>query len=312
MSDPIPPVQRKQQAGNLFGYRIRRKIGDGAWSRVYEVEDVRTHTAYALKHVISEGEKQDRYLDQLRAEWEIGRRLDHPAIRKLVDLKGDSKVGKLFGARSNELGLVMELIDATPLSDQPRPPMAQCLRVFADVAAGMLHMHLKGFVHTDMKPLNILYDPELQQTKIIDLGQAVKAGTKKPRLQGSAGFIAPEQARELKDGEEKLYEPVTEATDVFNLAATMYWILLRVHAPQSQHSSNKGLILPPERLGTAGPVHLADREIPETLSTLILECLDKVPGKRKAMPTVARVLDELATAAEAKAGMRQPAKGGAR
>jgi hypothetical protein len=53
--------------GTIFGYRVRKHIGDGAWSRVYEVEDVKTHTAYALKHVVSEGDKEDRYLDQLRA-----------------------------------------------------------------------------------------------------------------------------------------------------------------------------------------------------------------------------------------------------
>jgi hypothetical protein len=71
MSDTIPAAQRRMAKGTLFGYRVRKHIGDGAWSRVYEVEDLKSHTAYALKHVISEGDREDRYLDQLRAEWEV-------------------------------------------------------------------------------------------------------------------------------------------------------------------------------------------------------------------------------------------------
>ena len=52
MSDPVPAAKRKV-ARELFGYRVRRVIGDGAWSRVYEVEDTKAHRALALKHVIS-------------------------------------------------------------------------------------------------------------------------------------------------------------------------------------------------------------------------------------------------------------------
>ena len=52
-------------------------------------------------------------------------------------------------------------------------------------------MHQKGFVHADMKPNNILYTDD-RRTKVIDLGQAVKIGTTKERIQGTPGFIAPE------------------------------------------------------------------------------------------------------------------------
>ena len=223
MSIDLPPAQRKMAKGTLFGYRIRKHIGDGAWSRVYEVEDTKTHTAYALKHVVSEGEKQDRYLDQLRAEWEIGSKLDHPAMRKLVALEHQ---GTWLARNSRDLGLVMELIDAQPLSEQRRPSMPECLQIFRDVAGALMHMHAKGFVNADMKPLNILYTDD-RRTKVIDLGQAAKIGTQKVRLQGSPGFIAPEQATETrspktekpprggdKAKESKLYEPVTELTDV--------------------------------------------------------------------------------------------------
>ena len=294
MSATVPPAQRKIARGDLFGYRVRRVIGDGAWSRVYLVEDVKTHTAYALKHVVSEGEKEDRYLDQLRAEWEIGRQLEHPAIRKLVALEHQ---GTWLQRNSRDLGLVMELVDAQPLSEQARPPMGECLTVFLQVAEALMHMHAKGFVHADMKPLNILYTDD-RRTKVIDLGQAAKIGTQKLRLQGSPGYIAPEQATEARvekgSKHDKLFLPVTELTDVFNFAATMYWILMRQNAPQSQHSpASKSLVLPAERLGPLGPIHQVRPEVPQPLSVLIHECLELSPSKRRPMAWVAKVLQQL-------------------
>jgi serine/threonine-protein kinase len=162
-------------------------------------------------------------------------------------------------------------------------------------------MHAKGFVHADMKPLNILYTDD-RRTKVIDLGQAAKIGTMKARLQGSPGFIAPEQATEVraskdaKGKETKQYEPVTELTDVFNFGATMYWILTRLHSPATQHTPTaKTLVLPPERLGPGTPIHLGDRSVPEQLSVLIQDCLEKLPTRRKPMSWVLSQLEELST-----------------
>jgi serine/threonine-protein kinase len=296
MSSSIPAAQRKLVKGTIFGYRVRKHVGDGAWSRVYEVEDTKTHTAYALKHVISEGEKEDRYIDQLRAEWEIGSKLNHPAIRKLVALEHQ---GSWLARNSRDLGLVMELVDASPMSEQARPPIPECIKIFHDVASALAHMHAKGFVHADMKPLNILYTDD-RRTKVIDLGQAAKIGTMKARLQGSPGFIAPEQATEAtrrasdKAKDIKQYEPVTELTDVFNFGATMYWILTRLHSPASQHTpSAKTLTLPPERLGPGTPIHQTDRAVPEKLSLLIQDSLEKLPTRRKSMSWVLSELESL-------------------
>ena len=282
-------------AKELFGYRVRKVIGDGAWSRVYEVEDTKSHTAYALKQVISDGEKEERYLDQLRAEWRVGKALNHPAIRKLIALEGEGLLNKLFRTKSNELGLVMELIDAPPLSEYvnrgARPSMPECLRIFLEVASGLLHMHSKGFVHADMKPLNILYDADRRMTKIIDLGQAVDIGTQKIRLQGSPGYISPEQATEVKD---KVFAPVTEKTDVFNFGATMYSILARgKFAPQSQHTSDKRVRLEPELLGPRELMSLGDFDIKRDLSDLVSKCLVFEGAGRIPMDKVVRTLQAM-------------------
>jgi serine/threonine protein kinase len=293
MSDPVPAAKRKV-ARELFGYRVRRVIGDGAWSRVYEVEDTKAHRALALKHVVSEGEKEDRYVDQLRAEWEIGRKLDHPAIRKLLSFEGEGLLNKLFRAKSNDVGLVMELIDAPPLSDmmrqRMRPSIPECIAIFHDVASGLQHMHDKGFVHADMKPLNILYDRDRRLTKIIDLGQSVKIGTQKKRLQGSPGYISPEQTNEVSD---KLYEAVTPATDVFNFGATMYAILAYGKLAPAAQSKSKSVRIAEDELGPTGPLHASDRSIPEKLSMAVVGCLAQKPSDRTPMRKLIETLQSL-------------------
>ena len=291
MNGDAPAKNRKFTPGELLhGYRLRAVLGDGAFSRVYLAEDPKTHIAYALKHVVSTGEKEDRWVDQMRAEWEIGRKLDHPALRKIVDCKHEG----WFLKNSRDVALVLELIDAEPLSDQNRPAMGECIRIFRDVAAALCHMHEKGFVHTDMKPLNILYTDD-RRTKVIDLGQAAKVGTAKERIQGTPGYMAPEQAAR---------QPLDPQTDVFNFAATMYSVLLghrmiggsRVHlfAPQTAFRTNEAAARVDEaRLGPAEPIHRVDPQIPEQLSMLLLDCLEANPNKRKKMTWVLKVLQGL-------------------
>lgn len=272
------PGAQKRMEQQLFGYRILKHLGDGAASRVYAVRHPKTKQIWALKHVmLADTEKDQRYLDQVSQEYEISSKLDHPVIRKMHELcKERSGLFKV-----SALGLVMELVDATPLSEMPRPPMPQCVRVFLDVAHALQHMHERGFVHADMKPLNILIADD-GHVKVIDLGQACKIGTKKDRVQGTPGFLAPEQAAR---------DEITPQTDVFNLGATMWWTLLRDHAPQGRQAdgnsrhAGRGEPLSPRKL---------DSTIPEDLSVLILRCLEDKPYQRVKMAWVVRKLEEIA------------------
>lgn len=272
----VPGAQKRLEQ-QLFGYRILKHLGDGAASRVYAVRHPKTKQIWALKHVtLEDTEKDQRYLDQVTQEYDISAKLDHPVIRKMHELcKERSGLFKITG-----LGLVMELVDATPLSELPRPSMARCVEIFVDVAHALHHIHDRGFVHADMKPLNILVADD-GHVKVIDLGQACKIGTKKDRVQGTPGFLAPEQSSR---------EEISPQTDVFNFGATMWWTLLRDHAPQARGAdgSSRG-----PRGELPGPRKL-DPSIPEELSVLIQRCLEDKPYQRVKMAWVVRKLEEIA------------------
>jgi serine/threonine protein kinase len=129
-------------------------------------------------------------------------------------------------------------------------------------------------VHADMKPTNVLIT-EHEMVKVIDLGQACPIGTVKKRIQGTPGYMAPEQASR---------EAIDQRTDIFNLGAMMYWVLVRDVIPTAMPpSGGDASILSTLDLNDVPdptPPHEANPLIPKTLSNLILDCVDKDRAKR--------------------------------
>ena len=90
----------------LFGYRVVAKLGSGAASELYAVQDPKTKQVWALKHVLRHDEKGARFIEQVEQEHSIGSKLDHPNVR------GVSKVHrtrKLF--TTTEIGLLLDPAD---------------------------------------------------------------------------------------------------------------------------------------------------------------------------------------------------------
>ena len=67
----------------IFGHRVIAKIGTGAASQVFVVQDMKTKQVWALKQVVLAGEKSDRFIEQVEQEYAIGSKLDHVNIRAI-------------------------------------------------------------------------------------------------------------------------------------------------------------------------------------------------------------------------------------
>jgi serine/threonine-protein kinase len=249
----------------LFGYTVVDRLGEGAGSVIYAVTDPNTGQRYALKHVVRTTDKSIRFVEQLQNEYEVGRRIGHPVIRKSIDLK----IQRSLLWKTTEAALVMELVDGVPM-DVQLPDLPEMIEVFAQVAEGLGEMHKAELVHCDLKPANVLVCKG-NKAKLIDLGQACPVGTQKLRIQGTPDFISPEQVK---------CKPVTFATDMFNLGATMYWCLTGRKLPTlfnigkgENNLLSDALIPAPKTLNA---------QIPEPLSNLIMECVRINPAKRPA------------------------------
>jgi serine/threonine-protein kinase len=269
----------------LFGFKVVDKIGEGAASTVYAVMDTRTRQVMALKHVNRRSEKDQRFVEQMEQEYKVGSRLDHPNIRAIHRLLKNQKF--MFGPVT-DVALLMELVDAATLDVLPRPSAANIARYFAQGARALAHMHERGFVHADMKPSNMMVTED-GTVKIIDLGQACAIGSVKKRIQGTPGYIAPEQAHR---------QQITPLTDVYNYGATLYWVLLREEIPCALPSRNGkiGGALELAQLRLPQPPHEQDPRIPAELSALTMECIQINPEER--VQSVAEIGDRLDRIAE--------------
>ena len=260
----------------LFGYEVIEQLGEGAGSVVYAVASPLNGQIFALKHVVRKVEKDQRYIEQLENEFNVGKQINHPSLRRMVDFKANRT---LFG-KVTDAALVMELFDGHSLEAHQPHDLSELLDCFIATASALAALNDAGFVHCDLKPNNILRGND-GSVKVIDLGQACREGVAKPRIQGTPDFISPEQVH---------CKPVSKSTDVFNFGATLYWAVTHQKL-QTLFTLKKGenSFLLDDAIATPISINPA---LPVALSNLIMECVRTLPSKRPAdLHEVKRRLD---------------------
>lgn len=253
----------RSQPRKIGAYTVLAKLGEGAASTLYAVQHPKTKQVSALKFVEKTDDKSQRFLDQVEQEYAIGSKLNHESIRKIKKLVKQRKLLKV-----TSVSMIMELVDASTLDQKLPRNHQQAVDIFLQIAKGLGHMHDRGFVHADIKPNNVLVD-EAGKVKIIDLGQACAIGTIKKRIQGTPGYMAPEQAHRSE---------IMPATDIYNLGAMMYWVLLGDVIPTSMppKSSNDSLVsgaVDADKVALPTPPHEQNSRIHPLLSKQIVDCI---------------------------------------
>lgn len=260
-------MMARQQIGGL---RVLAHIGEGAASHLFAVQDMKSKQVYALKRVERHGEKDQRFIEQVEIEYAIGSKLEHPNVRSVFKLRRHRRLLKV-----HTVDLLMELVDGQPLDQRPADDLPTTVAIFLQVARGLAHMHGRGFVHADIKPHNVLVD-EHRHVKIIDLGQACPIGTVKKRIQGTPGFMAPEQAHR---------QTITPKTDIYNLGATMYCRLVGEQIPTAlaarpEENSLFSGALDADQVELPVPPHEREPSIHPLLSKQIMDCIQVRPDDR--------------------------------
>lgn len=261
-------------------YRVVKPLGTGAGSTILLIADEENGgKKYALKVVKRMSPDDDIYIDQARHEFEVVRRLNHPAIIKIYDCQVRRALFKVSGVE-----LLMEYLDGSNLdeykariqADEDRSPEEKKARlhrrlivIFGNVSAAIVHMHRRGIYHGDLKPSNIM-TTHARTVRVIDFGTAWLKGEDKGRVQGTPQYMAPEQASE---------RVVNPATDIYNFGATMFRLFtdeyLNLATPTSIALAYQNRRSPRE----------LDPTIPRPLSDLIMECGAHDPSKRPADAT---------------------------
>ncbi len=214
------PTADPQQIG---GYRVLRRLGDGAFGVVYlcaQVEPIRREVAIK---VLRPGAGDRTTLLRFDAERQLLAMLSHPSVAQVFD------AGALPDGRPY---FVMEYVDGQPITtycDAHRLDIEARLALFLELCDGVHAAHQRGIIHRDLKPSNVLVGDQHGRPvpKIIDFGLAKALHTRPAEapllteaggVVGTPGFMSPEQA----SGD---HQDVDIRTDVFALGVILYLLL---------------------------------------------------------------------------------------
>jgi hypothetical protein len=196
------------------GYRLLRVLGVGGMGKVYEAEDVQTGRRVALKLVSADYAGSADAVERFRQEGRLASLIAHP--RCVFILAADEDAGRAY--------IVMELMPGDSLDDYvrrngPQPP-TKAVQMILDVIEGLQEAHRVGVVHRDVKPSNCFFGSD-GRLKVGDFGlsKSLAQGahlTKTGSFLGTPLYASPEQVRA---------EHVDAQTDVYSVAATLYYLL---------------------------------------------------------------------------------------
>jgi len=210
--------------GKIGPYKLLSILGEGGFAIVYLAEQQGAVKRRVALKVIKPGMDTKQVIARFEAERQAVAFLNHPNVAKVYEA-GATEGGRAYFAMEHVQGVpITEYCDRHKLSVRER------LQLFQQVCRGIHHAHLKGIIHRDVKPSNILVATadEVPLAKIIDFGVAKATNqrltektlyTELGRAVGTPGYMSPEQA-------ELTAEDVDSRTDIYSLGVLLYELLV--------------------------------------------------------------------------------------
>ena len=249
-------------------YDIETEIGRGGMSIVYRALDRRLRRHVAIKVLPPEFAFDPAVRERFRREAQTAAQLNHPNIVPIHSV--DEKEGIAYFA--------MTLCDGDSLGQRlarrARPPVDEVRRVICEVADALAYAHLRGVVHRDIKPDNILLDRETGRALVTDFGiaRAAEAGSRLTVTGiavGTPAYMSPEQAI----GEHE----IDGRSDIYSLGVVGYQMLTGV-TPFIANNTPSMLMKHVSELPT--PISRHRHDAPPDLSAAIERALAKRPDDR--------------------------------
>lgn len=263
---PLAPGTR------LGRFEILTPLGQGGMGEVYRARDARLGRDVAIKILSPALHADPLAVGRFEQEARAASALQHPAIVTVFDA----------GTEQGQPYLVTELLDGATLRRRLTAgalPLREAIDIAIQTADGLGAAHRAGIVHRDIKPEN-LFLTRKGAIKILDFGiarlttrppvdaaDATVAATSPGMLMGTAGYMAPEQARGAD---------VDSRADIFAFGCVLHEMLTGQRAFTRGTSVDTIAAI----LNDPSPELPPPPAVPAPLARIAQRCLQKAPDDR--------------------------------
>ncbi len=267
----VDPKMRELIGDHSIGrYKYGEKIGSGGMGVVHKVVDLKTGQEVAMK-ILREGlSGSDKAIDRFFREARIAATLHHKNIVNILDYNISNFYGQSY--------IAMEFVDGPSLRDIVEDKFSRTVDVdmpyVLEVIEWMMQScdaldatHRKGIIHRDIKPDNIMLNPD-GVIKLTDFGIVhIEEATFTPTgaLIGTPRYMSPEQVHGGR---------IDARSDIYSVGIIIYEMLIGsppfISGDISYQQVNV-LPTPPREICSA---------IPEAVDAIVMKCLEKNPSDR--------------------------------
>jgi predicted ATPase/signal transduction histidine kinase len=203
----------------IAGYDIIEQLYKSDRTQVYRARRHGDTQSVVIKLLSNEFPSFSELL-QFRQQYTLAQNLQAPGLLQVYALE----------TYRNGYALVMEDFQGISLAEYLMNQgaeglaMPDFLAIAVQIAAAIAAIHTAGIVHKDIKPANILIQPDTQQIKLIDLSIASQLPKENQllvnpnQLEGTLAYLAPEQTGRMNRG-------IDYRCDFYALGITFYELL---------------------------------------------------------------------------------------
>jgi beta-lactam-binding protein with PASTA domain len=279
----------------VFGrrYRVTEKIGTGGMAEVYKAVDEVLGRTVAVKVLHPRYAGDASYAARFRQEAQAAANISSPNIVNMYDWgqDGDTYYIVMEYVRGRDLKDI--IIDDGPLDSR------KVADVGAQVAGALSAAHGYDVIHRDIKPQNIMVQPD-GSAKVMDFGIARAGGTTMTQtgsVLGTAHYVSPEQAQGTA---------LTPVSDLYSLGVVLY----EAATGRTPFDADTPVAVALKQVNdTPVPPHVVNPSVSPDLEAIILKAMAKRPADRYA--TSAEMRSDLLAVAEGRTPGIAAAAGGA-
>jgi serine/threonine protein kinase len=250
----------------LDHYRIDSLVARSGMATIFRATDTRTGRAVAIKLPHLEMESDPILFDRFNREEEIGKKLDHPGVVKV--LTDENRSQRYMVLEWVEGRLLRQILNEVKVL-----PPDRAIKITVSLCKALDYIHSQGVVHRDLKPENIMVDGQ-DRTKLIDFGIAANAGSRRltfaklTEAMGTPDYISPEQVKG-KRGDAR--------SDIYTLGI-MFYEMLTGKVPFT--GPNPFVIMNERLLNNPIPPREVNPSVTPELQEIIYRAIERDPKRR--------------------------------